>query len=219
MSLRYLSSAIVLLALAAVAHAARPHAEPVPPAAAAAPEAPQPPPPPYELKNKSEFTISSTNPRPPFWPIGWVHHDASSPIVQAVAPVISTIDKNFFRLTSVLIGNGSTASLAVINGRAYSEGEFVRMPRTPGAAPNRVRLQRINDGSVTLLHGNETMQIPLRREELVTRHGDEKLLDEQDRDDVDPAPVPAPVPAGKGAPASQPTAQPTTGNAPRTARH
>ena len=198
MSSRYLSSAIALLTLAAAAHAARPKVEAPDPQAAAA-EATQAPPPPYELKNKSTFTVSTTSPRPPFWPIGWVHHDASSPAVQAVAVVAKTIDQNFFRITSILVGNGSTASLAVINGRAYSEGEFVRMPKNPGGAPTRVRVQRITDGSVTLLHGNETLQIPLRREELLTRHGDEKLLEEQDRDDnADPAPVPVPV--GKAVP-------------------
>ena len=231
MSQRYLSSAIALLTLAAVAHAARPKAEPDPqPAAGATPAATSAPPPPYELKNKSDFTVSSTNPRPPFWPIGWVHRDASSPIAQTLAPVLKTIDEKFFRITSILIGNGSTPSLAVINGRAYSEGEFVRMPRTPGAPPTRVQVQRINDGSVTLLHGKEIMQIPLRHEELLVKHGEEKLLDEQDRDDVDPAPVP--VPAAKGTPAVQPAGQPAgqpsavqpagqpaTGNAPRTARH
>jgi hypothetical protein len=222
MSPRYFSSALALLTLAAVAHAARPKVTPDPQATAAAgataaPAATPVPPPPYELKNKSSFTISATNPRPPFWPIGWVHRDASSPIVQRAAPVLSTIDEHFFRLTSILIGNGTTASLAVINGRAYSEGEFVRMPRTPGAPPTRVKVQRIADGSVTLVHGTETMQVPLRREELLVRHGDEKLLDDQDRDDTDPAPapVPAPVPPGKGTPAGQQTGQP----APRTPRH
>ena len=218
MSPRYFSSAIALLTLAAVAHAARPKADADPqPAAAAAPEATQPPPPPYELKNKSTFTVSNTNPRPPFWPIGWVHHDASSPIAQPVAVVAKTIDQNFFRVTSILIGSGSTPSLVVINGRAYSEGQFVRMPRAPGAPPAHVSVQRINDGSVTLLHGTETMQIPLRREELLVKHGDEKLLDEQDRDDADPAPVAVPVPKAVAVP--KPAAQPATGNDPRTARH
>ena len=57
------------------------------------------------------------------------------------------LDGKAFRVTSILISTGATPSLAVINGRAYSEGEFVRMPRTPGTAPVRVRVQRINDGT------------------------------------------------------------------------
>jgi hypothetical protein len=218
MSPRYFFSAIALLTLAAVAHA-RPRVDADPRAAAAAatpePTPALPPPPPYELKNKSVFTISSTNPRPPFWPIGWVHREGA--VIVREAPTSTAIDEHFFRLTSILIGNGTTQSLAVINSRSYSEGEFVRMPHAPGTPPIRVKVLRINDGSVTLERAGQTMQIPLRREELTIRHGDEKLLDEQDREDADPAPAPAP--AGKGAPVGQPGGQPAAGTAPRTARH
>ncbi len=197
MSPRYLPFALAFLAWPAFVHAVRPGAPAEPAASPApgatagnpAPGAPIPPPPPYVLKNRSSFNVSAS-PRPPFWPIGWVHHDASSPIVAAPAPVKVTIDEKYFKVTSILLGSGTTPSLAVVNGRAYSEGEFVRMPRTPGAPTVRVRVQRINDGNVVLQQGAQTLVAPLHREEILA-HGDEKLLDDQDRDE-DPAPPAAP---------------------------
>jgi len=181
MSHRSLPFAFALLAWTALLHA----------------EDPKPqlePPPAYDLKNRSTFTTSTTSPRPPFWPIGWVHRDASSPLVQAQAPVKIAVDETLFKVTSILLGSGTTQSLAIINGRPYSEGESIRLPRPPGSPPGspavRVRILRIDDGSVLLQHGEQKLVAPLRREE-VARHADEKLLDSADRDDQDPAPAPA----------------------------
>jgi hypothetical protein len=66
-------------------------------------------------------------------------------------------------------------SLAVINGRAYSEGEFVRMPKDGAAL--RVRVQSINDGSVTLQCEDQTLVVGLRRPELAERRSEVDLLD------------------------------------------
>jgi hypothetical protein len=165
MSHRYLPFAIVLVAWSAVARAGDPPPQTVPP---------------YELKNRSEFVTSTTNPRPPFWPIGWVHRDASSPIVLAQPAVNVSLDVKFFKVTSILLGSGTTPSLAIINGRPYTEGEFVRMPKTQGAPPVRVRVLRINDGSVFLQHADHTMIAALKHDELQSRKPEELLID-QDR--------------------------------------
>jgi hypothetical protein len=135
--------------------------------------------PPYELKNHSGFPNATEISRVPFWPIGWVKRTAAAP--SGPAPVLEApkvaLDENAFHVTSILIGTGATPSLAVINGRAYSEGEFVRMPRTPGVAPVRVRVQRINDGTVILQHADQVIVASPRRQTLEAKRPDELLLD------------------------------------------
>jgi len=134
--------------------------------------------PPYELKNHSTFAKPADISRVPFWPIGWVKRVAGAPVA-AVVPVAAPVllDGKNFRVTSILIGTGSTPSLAVINQRAYSEGEFIRMRKAPGVAPVRIRVQRINDGTVILQNGDQLMVAPLVRPELSSKRPDEQLLD------------------------------------------
>jgi hypothetical protein len=122
----------------------------------------------YALKNKSAFTLP-TETRAPFWPIGWVKRAAVHG--EARERPKTAINESAFSVTSILMGS---PSLAVINGRAYSEGELVRMPKD-GAA--RVRLQGINDGSVTLQCDDQTLVVALRRPELAERRPEVDLLD------------------------------------------
>ena len=91
----------------------------------------------YELKKRSTFALAETT-RPPFWPIGYVKQTG----VQTQGPVVSSqpkavLDERSFSVTSILLGH---PSLAVINGRSYSEGETVRMPR--GSARSATRPAR-----------------------------------------------------------------------------
>jgi hypothetical protein len=134
------------------------------------------PPPPYELKNRSTFAEPNEVPRVPFWPIGWVKRQASAPAQPQMAePVKTTLDEKSFKVTSILLNTGT--ALAVINGRAYSEGEYVRMPKSAGAAPLRVRVQRIADGVVTLQHADQILTVPIQRPELLEKKPEELLLD------------------------------------------
>ena len=138
--------------------------------------------PPYVLKNRSTFSNVTDATRAPFWPIGWVKRVQGGPVAQAPveeAPKF-TLDSKSFRLSSILVGSGTTASLAVINGRAYGEGEFVRMPHAPGAAPMRVRVQRISDAGVVLAYANQTVVVPLQHTDLGPRKPEE-LLEDKDR--------------------------------------
>jgi hypothetical protein len=167
MSLRPSYSAVVLLFGVVVLHA-----EDAAPAKADAV-------PPYELKKRSQFSVATKNVRPPFWPIGWVKRGAGT-VVQAAAPEAAPavqLDEKSFKVTSILLGSGTTPSLAVINGRAYSEGEFVRMPKGSTAPPARVRVQRINDGNVILQNAAQTLVASLVRPELSNKKGEELLLD------------------------------------------
>lgn len=187
MSPRLTSIAAALLVSAAVSHAVRPappaapEATPAKPdAAPAKPDAPAKVEPvaPYELKNKSQFTATDPNARAPFWPIGWVKRKAGV-VVQAAAPVAPKIlvDEKAFKVTSILIGSGTTPSLAVINGRAYSEGEFLRMPKGSPTPPVRIRVQRINDGNVILQNADQILVASLARPELNEKRAEELLLD------------------------------------------
>ena len=176
MSPRRYSFIVALLASATALHAVSPK-----------PEAPKPeepkmdPPPPYVLKKRSSFTAPADVQRAPFWPIGWVKHRAGTVIAatqEAPLPTAKvTLDAKNFRVTSILLGTGTTPSLAVINGRAYSEGEFLRMPKTPGSLPVRIRVQRINDGNVILQNADQTLVANLSRTELQQKKPEELLLD------------------------------------------
>ena len=132
--------------------------------------------PPYVLKNRSKFNAPSDSARVPFWPVGWSKQKQAVIAVAAAPEAKVTLDEKSFRVTSILLSTGSTASLAVINGRAYGEGEFLRQPRGANARA-RIRVERIDDGAVTLSFEDQKVMLPLRRQEL-NQHKDEgDLLD------------------------------------------
>lgn len=144
---------------------------------------------PYKLKRRSSFTPPSADARAPFWPIGWVPKKmiatASPTQVAAPAPLL---DEKSFRVTSILLGAGTAPSLAVINGRAYGEGEFLKTPGSPAAngkqgvpAVARIRVQRISDGSVVLQCAEQAITISMQRQELALRKVQEEQLIPEDR--------------------------------------
>jgi hypothetical protein len=152
---------------------------------------------PYQLKKRSVFNLNA-NARAPFWPIGWVHRESSSPELQPGARFV--LDEKNFSVTSILMG---PPAIAVINGRAYEEGQFLRQPRasaagTPaspvatGANQPRVRVHRIADGQVSLAYDTQIIGIPLRRPELNERKASEELLNEE-KEDFGPVPVVPPA--------------------------
>src|SRR3954447_222928 len=125
----------------------------------------------YHLKNQSAFEVAP-GVRAPFWPIGWTP-SAKTTQNDAVAPNF-VISPDQFSVTSILLGS---QSLAVINGRTYGEGEFLKTPRAParaaeGALPTnaaaapgipaglKVRVNRIIDGQVILQAGGQAISVP-----------------------------------------------------------
>jgi serine/threonine protein kinase len=86
-----------------------------------------------------------------------------------VASPNMAFEEKSFRVTSILIGSATTPSLAVINGRAYSEGEFVRIPK---GSSFRIRVKRITDNNVVLEHDDQTVVVPLRRPESNQNEGE-----------------------------------------------
>jgi hypothetical protein len=135
--------------------------------------------PPYELKNRSKFTNAAENARAPFWPIGWVKRKVgvTAPVDQVSAGPRVQLDGKNFKVTSILLGSGSTPSLAVINGRAYSEGEFLRIPKGGAVPATRIRVQRINDGSVVLQNADQIVVASILRPELSNKKSEELVLD------------------------------------------
>jgi hypothetical protein len=111
--------------------------------------------------------------RAPFWPIGWVKGAPATAKAAEIAEAKPLLDEKSFRLTSILLGS---PALAVINGRAYSEGEFVRMPK--GSAAIRVRVQRISDGAVMLQADQQILNVRLQRVELGPKRAELEYLRE-----------------------------------------
>ena len=184
MSLRHSTFLAAFLACTTVLHAVRPAPAEAPaksePVKAETPAATEPVPP-YVLKNRSTFADPTTVTRAPFWPIGWVKPKAGVVVqAQQVQAPKMVLDASSFKVTSILLGAGTTPSLAVINGRAYSEGEFLRIPKTPGTVAPRIRIHRINDGTVILQNAEQMLVAPLQRPELGARKPEE-LLDDKDR--------------------------------------
>ncbi len=135
----------------------------------------------YHLKNRSTFDAGGVK-RPPFWPIGWVHQARGVQEQPKVA-----IDAKMFSVTSILLGS---PSLAVINGRTYGEGDLIRSARLKssdthaapaggGSVPSnaRIRVQRIADGTVTLVCDEQTVVVPLKRPELNEHKSDKEAED------------------------------------------
>lgn len=141
---------------------------------------------PYQLQRKSAFTATGEDQRAPFWPIGWVKPKAG-PVAKADVPAGPrvTLDEASFKVSSILLGS---PSLAIINGRTYSEGEFLRQPRATGGAATvatsaipagaRIRVYRIDDGGVVLQHQEQLLNVALKRPELAQKRGEEELLSE-----------------------------------------
>ena len=123
----------------------------------------------YQLKNRSSFNLPETA-RPPFWPIGWVKRTAASPTHLPTGPTFVLDEKNF-AVTSILTGN---PSLAVINGRSYTEGEILRLPKGSGGV--KIRVARIYDGFVQLQLDDQLVSPKLRRQELDPKKPSEELL-------------------------------------------
>ena len=147
----------------------------------------EPAPEPYQLKNRSSFACAGEGVRAPFWPIGWVHRKGVSSVVSAVAAPKSSLDEKNFRVTSILLGSGATPSLAVINGRAYGEGEYLKAPRAAttatGAAPvaaqtqlpAKIRVQQITDGSVVLQCAEQSVTVTFHRPSLAAKQPGREL--------------------------------------------
>jgi len=134
----------------------------------------------YQLKKRSSFSVAEDT-RAPFWPIGWNRRAQEAAAAIAAKPVVvkATIDPANFKITSILLGS---PSLAVINGRAYGEGEFIKTPRPAEGAPAdpaatpRIRVQQISDSAVVLQSGAQQVTVKFNRQGLALKSRTPEVL-------------------------------------------
>ncbi len=110
-----------------------------------------------QIKTRSVYAADPAA-RNPFWPIGWKKQEPVATDVVAPRPV-PTVSDAFFRperfvVTSISIG---LLPLAMINGRSYGEGEFIRLD---GGAS--VQIVSIRDGQVTLRFREKTIVVKIQ---------------------------------------------------------
>lgn len=120
----------------------------------------------YRLNTRSVFAAAE-DARSPFWPIGWSPSKGAAPSLLVVPRV--DLDLTKFVLTSTMLGS---PAIAVINGRAYTEGETLKGARAalkmtvappPGTPYPKIRVQRIVDGSVMLECQGKLISLAMNR--------------------------------------------------------
>jgi len=112
----------------------------------------------YSLKHRSEFSYAA--PHNPFWPIGWVKGSADN-----------------FVVTGISI---SSPPMALINNKECAEGEIIEAKY--GAQTLKIKVLRINDGSVILQYQNKTYTIPFKHPALSSDSAPkEEVPEQQDR--------------------------------------
>lgn len=110
----------------------------------------------FKLSHRSEVT-SETITRNPFWPIGW-SKSTDTPI-SASAVSHALLKPEDFLVSSILLSGDS--SMAVINGKEFSQGES--KPVQVGGQKIEVQVVAIQDGEVILAYDQHNLSVPLRR--------------------------------------------------------
>ena len=109
-----------------------------------------------KIKNRSTFDAFAAGARNPFWPVGWRKEAAGASRATATAAVAAPVEvvlrPQDFVVTSISVG---ALPLAVINGKAYGEGDLIPLSR--GKETVSVQVFAIRDGEVTLRHQTKTV--------------------------------------------------------------
>jgi hypothetical protein len=113
-----------------------------------------------KIKQPSEFD-ARTAIHDPFWPVGW---QKAAPVPQtgaASAAATALAGANLLKPESFVVTSISTGALplAVINGKAYGEGELINIG---GAPTGSVQVFAIRDGVVILRSQNQTITVYIR---------------------------------------------------------
>lgn len=111
------------------------------------------------LKRRSEFKAINTG-HNPFWPIGWAKKETGPAQPAIVSHRVKLLPENFL-ISSISVGR---VSAAVINGKIYSEGDFV--PLGSGAQKIEVQVIAVSDNGVKLKYRNSEITAHIRRAEL-----------------------------------------------------
>lgn len=108
----------------------------------------------FELQNRSTLSIEDDQ-RNPFLPIGWSKPKAEQKAIPVLTTMLSPED---FMLSSIMLGK---QPLAIINGKAYSEGD--RAPIAVGNQEVVIEVRAIHDGEVVLGYLDKSITVPLKR--------------------------------------------------------
>ena len=112
----------------------------------------------FKLKHRSSFTLQDTD-RNPFWPVGWVKPTGAVSTTDVTETVqVAEIRPEDFELTAILLG---VPPLAVINGREYAEGDFIRVKGS--GQKTKVQVAQVADGRVVLRYMNKNYTVLLHR--------------------------------------------------------
>ena len=100
--------------------------------------------------------------RDPFLPIGWQRPvSAPAPGIMGAAPVVATTE-SYIRPEAFVVSSISVdrLPLAVINGKAYGEGDS--LPFVAGDKKIKLQVYAIRDGAVTLRYNDFKVVCPIR---------------------------------------------------------
>ena len=112
----------------------------------------------YTPKIKSVFT-GNVNAHNPFWPIGWVKTAEETSDTASVTP-----KSDDFMVTTILLND---PPMAVINGKDMAEGEVASLP--VDGQDVTVQLLAVKDGQVILRWQNQSITVPIHRDEDLTQ--------------------------------------------------
>ena len=112
---------------------------------------------------KPSWFHSSSIPRDPFTPIDTLDMDKTLVVDSASQPGQKVDLASLFKVSSISIGQ---LSIAIINSRAFAEGEAFDL-RGEGKEIKRVTVLKINDGSVLLDYAGRKVTVQLFRKEPV----------------------------------------------------
>ena len=107
----------------------------------------------YRAATKSSFNIPEKG-RNPFWPIGYVARVKSAPNEEQLL----RIPVEQFKVTSIIL---DTPSIALINGKDYTRGQFLPMTTATGTA--KLLITNIEDGFVTVQYKSIIAKLPITR--------------------------------------------------------
>ena len=108
----------------------------------------------FKLKHTSVFTQTAAH--NPFWPIGWVKTMGANQQADQAPSVPITADN--FSVTSISI---SPTPMAIINNKAYAEGEVIQARY--GIENLKILVLAIHDGDVVLRYQGNNYTVSLKR--------------------------------------------------------
>lgn len=107
----------------------------------------------YHARTKSSFIMPEKG-RNPFWPIGFIPRQKSTVSEEQLLRI--PIEQ--YKVTTIIL---DTPSIAVINGKDYTRGQFLNLATATGTI--KLLITNIEDGFVTVQYKSLVGKIPISR--------------------------------------------------------